>query len=204
MTPRLVSPLPAVILAGGKSERMGFPKVKLARDGNPLILQLAERLLAANWKLECVVVSDEELAKWVNHYLHGIPAIINPFPQEGMISSLRLALKWAESTSPGLLGWPVDHPLIEIETLQVMRQAATRVNVVVPTFEQKRGHPTWWGKKSWKLLKSHTADHGANRLLSVLSLTALNIAEVAVDDPGVLVNIDTPESAATFNLYQAE
>ncbi len=179
---------------------MGFPKAKLAIGNTPLLLQMAERLSAANWQLTCVVVAEDELAHWVNGLLPGIPVIINDFPDDGKISSLRLALRWAEGKTPGLLAWPVDHPLIEIETLRLMRQASTKVNVVIPLFEGKRGHPTWWGRTSWKLLKSNAANFGAKFILRPLSL---NIAEVKVDDPGVLINVDTLETAATFGLGEA-
>lgn len=186
-----------VILAAGKSTRMGFPKLMLAREGVPLITTMIANLSKTGWGNVSVVVSDVELDRFVRFIVPDSDVIFNPTPENGMISSLRLGLDWAGEDSNGVLGWPVDHPLVDIPVLEAIRSRAVSGKVVIPTFNSRRGHPTWWGRSSWEALRSPAADSGARVVLRSYSLT---IEEVTVDDKGILHNINTFKEAESLKL----
>ncbi len=190
-------PPPAVILAGGRSERMGFPKLLLTSGGKPVMEKMVAILGKTGWGEVAVVISETRLKGFIRERLPGMKVIINPSPEEGMISSIRLALDWAGRESSGLLAWPVDHPLIEEATLEALRAKASSELVLVPTYNDRRGHPTWWGKSSWSALSSSEADEGARE---VLMLPSVQVEEVPVRDAGVIVNVNTPADAALLDL----
>jgi len=176
---------------------MGFPKLLLSQDGDLLIERMVTKLRETGWQPIGCVVSDEGLIEFITRWLPGIDYIVNPNPERGMISSIRLGLEWAGDSAPGLLTWPVDHPLIEAETLGSIRSAASPERIVIPVHNGLNGHPTWWGISSWELLRSSTADLGA-RL--VLGEPGVNIFELPVEDEGVLINLNTVEDAAKYNV----
>ena len=180
---------PALILAGGKSRRMGFPKLLLASAGDLLIDFMIERLEYSGWGEIAVTVSDESLADFVRCRYDNVAAIVNHNPDEGMISSIRLGLNWAEDAQTGLLTWPIDHPLVGVSTLQKMLRFSTEDAVTVPTFDGKRGHPTFWGKESWTKLRSTAADQGAREILMD---PAVEITEVGVEFAALLSAPDRP------------
>ncbi len=189
---------PAVILSGGKSQRMGSPKLLLAQEGELLVEKMMTKLKATGWEPVGVVVSDQVLADFVKKRMPELETIFNSAPERGMISSIRLGLDWAGDDADGLLTLPVDHPLITLETLSSIRTAATTDCVVVPVYNSRRGHPTWWGRSCWNALYSETADAGA---MMVLRQRDVKMVELEVDDPFVLVNINTVED---MNKYQLE
>ncbi len=190
---------PAVILAGGKSVRMGFPKLKLSRNGVPVLRSMLETLAKTDWGAVAVVISDEELTEFLDQVVPGVKVIFNPQPELGMISSLRLALDWQPDEERGLLAWPVDHPLVGRKTLEALRAKADLDQIAVPVFEGLRGHPTWWGLAYWRDLRSLEAEEGAR---AVLWMEGVRVLEVETDDPMVLVNINDPAKAQRYNLKE--
>ncbi|NQT35445.1 nucleotidyltransferase family protein [bacterium] len=192
---------PAVILSGGKSQRMGSPKLLLAQEGELLVERMLGKLKATGWDPVGVVVSDQVLADFVKKRMPGLETIFNRAPEHGMISSIRLGLDWAGDDAEGLLTLPVDHPLITSETLSSIKAAVTRDCVVVPVYNGRRGHPTWWGRSCWNALYSETADAGAMMVLRQSRSCGMNVVELEVEDAFVLVNINTVED---MNKYQLE
>ena len=192
---------PAVILAAGLSIRMGFPKVLLARDGKLLVESMVQNLRKTGWSRVGVVVSSTWLAEFFHRLELDVDVLINRQPENGMISSLRLALAWAGDNAEGLLTLPVDHPLVSVSTFEKIRSKAHHDVIVIPVYDGRRGHPTWWGRDYWENLKSSIADGGAR---AILHMPDASILELPVDDEGILHNINTPQDAAKHNLERYE
>ncbi|MFH0765990.1 MAG: NTP transferase domain-containing protein [Calditrichota bacterium] len=203
MNPRIhprPSRFPVTVLAGGLSQRMGFPKLKLAENQVPIINSMGERLISSGWTDLAIIISDLQLKEFVKEFLPKAFIIVNHCPSDGMISSLRLGIAWAgEFEYSGVLAWPVDCPLVTETTLHYLRQAASSDNVVIPVYESQRGHPTWWGKSSWAALKSPSADVGVK---SIIHDGLVNVQEVMVNDPNILININTLEQARFYHLEE--
>jgi CTP:molybdopterin cytidylyltransferase MocA len=119
--------------------------------------------------------------------------LVNHDPGEGPITSLRLALRELTSQLDGIIYLPVDHPLVQVDTIQQLVAAAKESSapLVIPTYLGNRGHPSFFRANLFTELNDPTLDGGArtvvHRHLSEATL-------IPVNDSGVLADIDTPES----------
>ena len=186
-----------VVLAGGRSSRMGTPKALLDFRGRPFVVRILEALEALDIKT-CVVVVGPDAPR-IRPALAGHDCVIveNSDVDGGPIASLRAALRALHVVQPrGALAWPVDLPHVRVTTLErlfeAFRRAAGKAPAVVPTFAERRGHPVLWGSALFEeLLTSEAATkHGAR---AVLHAHSAQIASVAVDDPAVIDDLNTPE-----------
>ena len=142
-------PLPtvsAVVLAAGAASRMGHrPKCLLELDGAPLIVRLLRALREAGMG-EIVVV--------LGHYAAAIEAVIaaipvkrvlNPHPQAGQVSSLRLGLKTLPTAADAVLVTLADQPMIDAQDLRALidayRQRPAGTQVVQPAVQGLPGNP---------------------------------------------------------------
>jgi molybdenum cofactor cytidylyltransferase len=151
-----------IILAGGKSSRMGFPKGLLDYHGKPWILEQISRY--SNFKKAKIIIVlgyDKikyfEQIPWLKdavnrfHQYSGveIKVVINKIPKNGAFSSLQIALKSIENKT-SVLVLPVDVPLLSKGGLKKI--IATKNNIVIPTCEHNNGHPVMLSFKFWKKL----------------------------------------------------
>lgn len=115
------------------------------------------------------------------------------FPERGPIGSIVTGMKalGPERTREGLLIAPVDHPAIRRSTLtRILTSGHQRDRaVVVPTYRGKRGHPTWFSPGILDELRDPALEGGAR---AVVRANPARVAEVPVEDPGIVANIDTP------------
>jgi molybdenum cofactor cytidylyltransferase len=63
--------------------------------------------------------------------------------------------------------------------------------VVVPTCERKRGNPVLWGRRRFTEIAELTGDVGAR---TIIERNADRVTWVAIDDPAILLDVDTPEA----------
>ena len=189
--------LAGVVLAGGRSARMGAPKALLDFRGQPFVVRILEALEALEVKTRVVVVGPD--AARIRPALAGHDCLIveNADVDGGPIASLRAALRALQTVQPSAaLAWPVDLPHVRVTTverlLETFRRAPPPAPAVVPTFAERRGHPVLWGAALFEeLLTSDAATrHGAR---AVLHAHAAEIVPVAVDDPAVIDDLNTPE-----------
>lgn len=187
--------LAGVVLAGGRSARMGSPKALLDFRGQAFVVRILEALEALEVKTRVVVVGPD--APRIQPALAGHECLIveNTDVDGGPIASLRAALRALQPLQPsGVLAWPVDLPHVRVTTIERLIETFRRdpAPAVVPTFAERRGHPVLWGAALFEeLLTSEAATrHGAR---AVLHAHAAEIVPVAVDDPAVIDDLNTPE-----------
>jgi molybdenum cofactor cytidylyltransferase len=75
----------------------------------------------------------------------------------------------------------------------VLAAFSTRDHIVVPSFEGRRGHPVVFGARYFGALRQLGGDTGARE---ILKQHAALVREVPVNDPGVLLDVDTPQDLA--------
>ena len=126
-----------VVLAGGRSSRMGSPKALLDFRGQPFAVRILEALEALEVKTRVVVVGTD--AARIRPALAGHDCMIveNEDVDGGPIASLRAALRALQAVQPGaLLAWPVDLPHVRVTTVERLLEAHRRgaAPAVVPTF----------------------------------------------------------------------
>ena len=187
--------LAGVVLAAGRSARMGSPKALLDFLGLPFIVRILEALEVLEVKTRVVVLGPD--APRIQPAIAGHDCIIveNPEPETGPIASLRGALRGLQPLQPhGILVWPVDLPHVRVSTVERVMEAHRRSSapVVVPTFAERRGHPVIWGSSLFsELLENPVATSEGAR--AVLHDHEREIVTVAVDDPAVVDQVNTPE-----------
>jgi molybdenum cofactor cytidylyltransferase len=182
-----------IIPSAGASARMGQPKA-LLRVGRETFL---ERTVGALRRGGCdpvfVVVAegDEEAARQAR--TAGARVIENPEPGEGPITSLRLALAALDESAAGLVYLPVDHPLVRPDTVRALLDASrsAAAKLALPVHEGERGHPAVFGRALFAELSDPSLEGGA-RTVTHRHLDEALLVDVA--DPGVLTDIDTPET----------
>lgn len=181
-------PVGAIIIAAGASERMEQPKALMSIDGQPALLALASWLSEAGFAPVVMVTSALIQSKLIEFSLPG-PVIVNTETFKGPLHSFRLGLQTLpEDTVAGLL-CPVDHPLVRFDTLQRLRAAASKEDIIVPCYQGQRGHPTLFGRDFWPLIFSLPLEEGAR---GVLHRRPEAVRSLEVDDPGVVQNLNTP------------
>ncbi|MGH9536092.1 MAG: NTP transferase domain-containing protein, partial [Terriglobales bacterium] len=119
----------------------------------------------------------------------------NPAPERGQFSSLQIAaaavladLRWA-----GAVVVPVDRPMFAPTTLAALAAAlaaAQEAAVLKPAHAGCHGHPVLYGRAFLAVIAAAPADATAREVARPWAARTL---AVAVADPGVLINVDTPE-----------
>jgi molybdenum cofactor cytidylyltransferase len=189
--------VPAVILAGGLSSRMGRDKAFLPLPGGGWFLsRLARTFLDAGCSRVIAVVGpaiaaavDERAAR------EGLPVavLVNPDPSRGQLSSLHEALAHlAGSRPPGVLACPVDQPLVSAGTVRKVLDAwlASGAPIVRPVRAGRHGHPVLFDAALLPELLAADIAAGAR---PVIRAHAGEAVDVPIDDPGAYEDIDTPE-----------
>ena len=178
----------AIILAAGEARRMAHPKALIEHEGGKSFLQsLASTFGKAGCSIIGVVGKDSEA---VREQHPGLELVEAERWQEGLLASVKVGLDAAlESGADVLLLHPVDMPALRASTLKSLLKLMGEADEVIrPEFESAPG---------WPLVLSRGA---AERLRAVEgqqlepALTGLKLRRVPVKDPGVVVNINTPET----------
>ena len=185
----------AVILAAGESTRMGTPKALLDWGGRPLLEHVLDTAREAGCSKLFVVLGREADAIRAGCTLDGVTVLINPEPARGQISSTRMGMENLDFSTDCCVIWPVDCPLIQPSDVRALIEtyAATRASlmrILMPVYKGERGHPMLvdigFRQPFMELQPGETAR-------KVIEDNHTQVREVPTDNPGVLVDIDTPE-----------
>lgn len=185
-----------IVLAGGASRRMGTAKAGLLFDGRSF-LEHALGALADGGADTLVVVTGAAPASVVAALpaAHDVAVVHNLAPERGQLSSLKVALEHVATT------WPeasfaivelVDHPAVQPTTVRAMldaAQASPACAIVVPVHAGRRGHPVLFARAVWDELLATDDDLGAR---AVVRADPSRVLLLEVDDPGILLDVDTP------------
>ena len=185
----------AIVLAAGRSTRMGAVN-KLIADigGKPLVRIAAEQALASRAR-PVIVVTGHQREK-VESALQGLDVTVvhNPDYADGLGTSLRAGIAAVPDTADGAIVCLGDMPQVDaglIDKLLGAFDPERGALVVVPVIDGKRGNPVVWSRRFFKDLMSVQGDVGARYLIGSY---AEAVAEVPVDSAAALTDVDTPES----------
>ncbi|EDM75764.1 hypothetical protein PPSIR1_17695 [Plesiocystis pacifica SIR-1] len=188
----------AVVLAAGSSRRAGpINKLLHVIDGEPMIRAVVRKTLAAGAS-PCVVVLGHE-AERVREALAELPVafVLNPEHAEGMGPSIARGVEAIAQTAVDasfvVLG---DMPHVRVEDLERLiaaHRASTQHLIVAPeagSGDQRRlGNPVLWPRRYFHELTRLRGDRGAKAILLGAPGAVLR---VAIEDPGVLIDVDVP------------
>jgi len=184
----------AVILSAGESSRMGRPKALLPIDGQTFIEKIVGALTRTRvGKIVVVLGHDAETLKRRLEHL-AVAFLVNADYKSGQLSSLQTAVRRLQSDREcdGMLVHLVDHPYISSTLVDMMIERFYESNklIVVPRCQGKRGHPVIFSRALFAELLNAPLDQGAKAVVNAHGDETL---EIETDDPGIAVDIDTPE-----------
>ena len=187
--------LAGVVLAAGASERMGRPKALLDFRGQPFAVRILEAFEALDIKSRVVVLGPDAPRVRPALATHECAIVENPDVASGAIGSLRAVLAALAPVRPSaIVAWPVDLPHVRVATVERLLETYRRSGpiAVVPSFAERRGHPVIWDQALFAELATSAAAtrHGAR---AVLVAHEADLVTVAVDDPAVIDDLNTPE-----------
>lgn len=195
----------AIVPAAGASRRMGRAKLHLP-FGTTTILGATVEALRAGGAPDIVLVAapdDTETAAWAA--LNGCRCAVNPSPSpEAMLTSVWAGLahlggaEAVAARSVPLLVCPADLPRLRAETVARLLAEASRSDaaLAVPEYRGRRGHPLWIAAR---LIGEIPRLDPAVGLRQLRTLHPGAVARVAVDDAGVVQDVDTPEDYASLD-----
>ncbi len=193
-----------LLLAAGRSSRMGQPKQLLPWQGRPLVRHVAEVALASQLAgLVVVLGAAAQETRTALQGMHGATTLVDcPDFATGQAASLRCGLGALPPTTSAVVVLLVDQPLITTELLNRMVQLFTEhpgTVAVVPRYEGRRGNPTLLAATLFADLQRLEGDRGARDLLQ---LHADRISWLDLDDPAVVVDLDTPEAYRALHMQR--
>ena len=185
----------AVILAAGRSTRMGGPNKLLAEiGGRPLVRIAAEEALASRAR-PVIVVTGHQRDK-VEAALAGLDVerVHNPDFAEGLSTSVKAGLAAVPDEVDGAIVCLGDMPQVTaplIDKLVAAFDPERGALVVVPTIDGKRGNPVVWARRFFPELMALDGDIGARHLIGRYPEA---VSEVPLTDTAALIDVDTPEA----------
>ena len=173
-----------IVLAGGYSSRAETNKMGFLYQGSPLILSTIETMMP--YVTNIIVVSGhyhDELSTMLKD-VSDVTIVYNKNYDQGMYASVKTGMA---DTFEDVFIIPGDVPLVRPSTYEQLKAAKGLIKV--PSYNNRRGHPLFMDKRLRNiLLESPT----------ITNLKAFRDAQgfetIPVDDPGILVDIDTQEA----------
>lgn len=187
----------ALVLAAGRSTRMGGPNKLLATlDGKPLVRHAAEAALGAG--LAGVTVVTGHQGERVRAALNGLAVSFaaNPDFAEGLSTSLRAGLAALPEDVDAVVVLLGDMPRVTADLVARLAAGfdpAAGRHVVVPVADGRRGNPVLWGRRFFAELSRVAGDQGGR---AVLATYPEAVFEVPAEDDAVHLDLDTPEALA--------
>ncbi|MBL8694671.1 MAG: nucleotidyltransferase family protein [Planctomycetes bacterium] len=174
-----------LILAAGRSKRMGTPKALLPFGTRRAIDLLVESARQARLEPVLVVSSEDVLSCAQSLRAH---AVWNPSPELGRTHSVQIGLSHIDRER-GCLIVPIDAPLISATTFTQIASADASWEIVRPRFAGRPGHPVRFGRASLEEVTKLGPDEPLHLVVRRVPERVLNLD---VGDEECIANLNTP------------
>ena len=185
----------AIVLAAGRSTRMGGPNKLLAEiGGKPLVRIAVEEALGSRARPVIVVTGHQR--EQVEAALKDLDVTLvhNPDFALGLSTSLKAGIATVPAAADGAIVCLGDMPQVDaslIDKLIAAFDPERGALVVVPSIEGKRGNPVVWSRRFFSDLAALEGDIGARHLIASYPEA---VTEVPLSDRAALVDVDTPDA----------
>ena len=176
-----------VILAAGKSTRLGRPKQLLQLEGKTLlehVIEAAQRSILREIVVVLGARADEVAASIPEALLSGIRFVRNPEYETGQASSVAAGLQALDQDVEAAAILLADQPGVTPELINRVVQTFRRSNsaVVRPIFGPTRvpGHPVILARRIWPDVLTLTGDEGARGLIRA---RPKDVVDIEIDAP---------------------
>ncbi len=183
----------AIILAAGKSVRMGENKLLMKWGDKTVIEKVIQTIQEAGIEDILLVTNDklqvESYKLQVTNY--ALRITINKTNHE-MLSSIQVGLGSQKAESEAVIICLGDQPQIESRSVRSVCEAfqKSKSNLIVPSYQMRRGHPWLVAKPLWNEILGMKENESPR---DFLNNHADEIEYVNVDTPTILQDLDTPE-----------
>ncbi len=199
-----------ILLAGGKSTRMGIPKGLLDYYGTPWILEQISRYKYINAPkvyiglgydyqkyLDKISWFKKALDSFYKYQGIDVKIVINPTPERGSFSTLQIVLKAVKRYNTSVLIQPIDVPLLNRQNLIAITRETGKT--IISRCCGKNGHPVKLLPSVWKtFLSIDSRSKGARLDLQIKQLDISSITYLDMNDNSVYQNINSKKE---WNAY---
>jgi molybdenum cofactor cytidylyltransferase len=181
-----------ILLAAGKSERMGRNKLLMPFEGGTVIGRTLDNLQASRAGEIVVVLGAraQEMGAAIGN--RPVSLVLNPNYTRGMSTSLITGLQMVSKQAKYALVALGDQPFVTPQTYDKLIDAAlnTEKGILVPVYQKQRGNPILIHAGYFPEIMHFSGDVGGRELLTQYPDDLL---EVKVADEGVIINVNTPD-----------
>src|SRR5262249_35458281 len=191
------SEVSAVVLAAGMSRRMGTPKQLLRIEGKTVLERTAAIVRASNAKEIGLVLGFAADTVEKEIPTGNIKVVRNPDYEQGMGTSLRAGLAAVNPAATAAIIVLADQPFVQPATLNQLIEChrTRRPQIVIPMFRGFRGNPVLLDRSAFAEVRELSGDVGCR---AIFGKHTENIYKLPMDDPGILLDIDSREDFAAL------
>jgi molybdenum cofactor cytidylyltransferase len=186
----------AIILAAGRSTRMGSNKLLEELDGKALVRHVADAALGSIARSVWVVSGHEGESVRARLDGLGIRFVHNPDFALGLSTSLKAGVMALPAEAKGVVVLLGDMPRVTSEVINFVIQAfeaQPQAIAAVPVYQGEWGNPVLLSRSLFGAVAALQGDAGARKLLNG---RAGEVLEVPVTSDAILIDLDTPEALA--------
>ncbi len=186
----------AIILAAGRSSRMGKPKFLLELDNGTTFLENITRQYDEFGILNIVVVLNSDGIEQLNYHTQDFPSqtqiVLNQHPEYGRFYSIKTGLQLCNNEYTFVHN--VDNPFAKKRVLEQIFLSKSEADVIKPVWESKGGHPVLISRKVCNyIVKEKNLEFNLNDVLQRFSTK-----RVEVKDDSILLNINSHNDFIEF------
>jgi CTP:molybdopterin cytidylyltransferase MocA len=186
--------IPAIVLAAGRSSRMGRAKALLPIGADTFLSRILRTFHDAGVHDIVVVLGHEAeaIAEAAAQWDTAARFVVNADYDRGQLSSLRTGLSVIDPSAPAVLMTLVDVPMVAADTVRAVleRYASTGAPIVRPVSGARHGHPLLIDRRLFAAIDAASDAEGAK---PVIRAHASAGGDVTVEDAGAFLDVDTVE-----------
>lgn len=185
-----------VILAAGRSSRMGKPKFLLELPNGISFLQNITHQYSKFGILNIVVVLNSDGIEQIKSQSQKLPAqtqfVLNDHPEYGRFYSIKTGLQLVNNSYTFIHN--IDNPFAEQKVLEEIYSSRAEAEVVKPVVGDKGGHPVLVSKQVIdKIVKKKDHDINFKEFLA-----GFPIKRIVVKDDSILLNLNSHNEYLEF------